>query len=81
MTPYTQEKLKDLTDDNLLSKIDDLIKEIGTTNFVNNNQSELMFILYNRIYPENQEHNRSCGTCKEKVYRKLNDYLKTNNQD
>jgi hypothetical protein len=81
MTPYTQERLKDLTDDNLLTKVDDLIKEIGTTNFVNNNQSELMFILYNRIYPENPEHTRSCGSCREKVYRKLNDYLKTNKQD
>lgn len=81
MTPYTMEKLRDLTDDNLLSKVDELIQEIGTTNYVNNNQSELMFILYNRIYNENPEHNRSCGTCREKVYAKLNEYLKTNKQD
>jgi len=81
MTQYTQEKLKDLTDENLLIKVNELIKEIGNTNFVNNNQSELMFILYNRIYPQNQEHNRSCGTCRGKVYRKLNEYLKTNNQN
>ena len=77
MTPYLIEHLKDLNDDNIQEKVQTLITEIGTTNYVNDNQSQLMFIFYNRIYPDNPEHTRSCGSCREKVYRKLNEYLKS----
>lgn len=77
MKQYTLDILKDLTQENLPIKVQNLITEIGTTNYVNSNQSELMFILYNTIFPDKQEHTATCDSCRMRVYHGLKDYLKT----
>jgi hypothetical protein len=79
MHPYLVEKLRDLTDDNLSQKIQDLITEIGDTNYTNNVQTDLMFTLHNRAYPDSKESSKGCGACRLRVYNRLIEYLKNDN--
>lgn len=75
MTPYFYEKTKDLTDDNIRAKVQELITEIGDTNFTNANQTDLMFAYHNRLFKDTQEHTKGCGACRLRVYNRLVQYL------
>jgi hypothetical protein len=79
MTPQLLELTKDLTQDNITERIQALIDEIGTTNYTNSIQTGLMFIYHNKLYPNKMEHTQSCSSCRLRVYNKLCEYLKTNN--
>jgi len=79
MHPYLVEKLRDLTNDNLKQKIQDLIDEIGDTNYTNNVQTDLMFIYHNKAYPLAKESSKGCGACRLRVYNRLLEYLKNDN--
>lgn len=81
MRPVLLEKVKDLSDDNIYDKIKELLEEIGTTNYVNNNQSELMFYLHNYLKLWGREDNRSCGSCREKVYNRLKEWYNKNKKE
>jgi hypothetical protein len=79
MTKQILELTKDLNDDNITERIQTLIDEIGTTNYTNSIQTGLMFIYHNRLYPNKMERTQSCSSCRLRVYNKLVEYLKTNN--
>lgn len=73
MNAVVEAFLKDLTNDNLKEKVGELLDSIKG-NYVDNNQCQLMFILHNRIYPDNKEYTQSCPPCRERVWKRLKDY-------
>lgn len=77
MNPYIKEQLKDLTDDNIQQKLGELISSIKS-NYADNNQTELLFIYHNRLFPNQQEHTKSCSSCRERVYNRLKEYNNKN---
>jgi hypothetical protein len=79
MKEYAKKILSDLTEENIHLKVKDLIDEIGNTNYVNSNQSELMFILYNTLNPLKRDQGYSCTKCREKVFRWLVNYSNDKN--
>lgn len=70
--------MKDLTDENILDKVNQLLEGIKN-NYVDNNQCQIMFLLHNRLFPNNKEHTQSCPPCRERVYNRLLS-LKNNNE-
>jgi len=70
--------MKDLTDENIMDKVNELLDGIKN-NYVDNNQCEIMFMLHNRLFPLNQEHTKTCPPCRERVYKRLLS-LKNNNE-
>jgi len=78
MTPQLAQLLSELTLDNVTEKTQILIDEIGITNYTNSLQTELMFAYNNLLFPQAQEHGKSCGTCRGRVYNRLVNHLKTN---
>lgn len=76
MNPIVQEKLRDLTDENIHRKVGELLDEIG--NHLSSIQVDLMFIYHNRLFKNTQEHTKSCATCRGRVYNRLKDYYDKN---
>jgi hypothetical protein len=77
MNPYILEKTKDLSDDNILEKVGELLGTINA-NYVDSNQTTLMFIYHNRIFKDNQEHTKGCAACRGRVYNRLKDWYNKN---
>jgi hypothetical protein len=75
MNDCVKEFLKDLNDSNIYKKVELLIGGIKG-NYADSNQTELMFILHNRLFPNNQEYTKGCTACRERVYNRLLNYLK-----
>jgi len=77
MNPTIQAALKDLTNDNLYEKVGNLLASI-TGNYTDNNQTALLFIYHNKIYPTQQEHTQGCGACRGRVYNRVKDWYTKN---
>lgn len=37
-------------------------------------QTDLLYLIHNEIYPDLKEWNKSCGSCRERVYLRMRDY-------
>jgi len=77
MNEYIKSILKDLNDDNLHTKVGDVLGTI-TGNQVSSNQTQLMFAFYNRIFKDKPEYTQSCSACRLRVYNRLTHWHKEN---
>jgi len=80
MNPFVREFLKDLSQDNLNEKVLILLSTIKN-NYVDSNQTTIMFALHNMIFINNQEHGISCASCRGRVFNRLTTWSNENNQE
>lgn len=52
-------------------KVEILLNELRGKMDITAPQTDRMFELYNSLYPKNQEHGKSCGSCRSRVYKNL----------
>lgn len=67
----------DLNDDNIHRKVGELLDGIKG-NYVTALQTEIMFGVHNRLFPNTKEHTKSCTACRGRVYNRLTEWYKNN---
>lgn len=55
-----------------------LMRELEGKDKITEEQATRLFNLNNNIYPEIQEHNRSCPACRERVFNRMKRYWEVN---
>ena len=77
MNPQFRDFFIDLTDENIHQKVGELLNGI-TGNKVTAVQTDIMFGVHNRIFPNAREHTKSCANCRGRVYNRLKEWYKNN---
>lgn len=55
-------------------RLNNIMLEIGDTNYSNSQQTQELFNLNNLIYPDLKEYSTYCGACRGRVYNRLKRY-------
>lgn len=58
-----------LRNTDIYKDLNDFMKNIGKED--ESKTLDKMFELHNMIFPDNKEHNKTCGACQKKVFEKL----------
>jgi hypothetical protein len=58
----------------ILTRVDNIMIEIGETNYSNSEQTTELFNLNNIIFPNLKEFGVSCSSCRSRVYNRLKEY-------
>lgn len=54
--------------------LDLLMNELEGKDKILAHQTDLLYLIHNEIYPDLKEWNKSCGSCRERVYLRMRDY-------
>lgn len=71
---------KDLNEDNLYDKVGQFISTVNN-NYVTSLQTDIMFGLHNRIFPNTKETGKSCSSCRQRVWGRLREWYDKNKKE
>lgn len=58
-------------DEKFWNNVEQLLNELKGKMDITQWQTDRMFQYYNQLYPKNQEHGKSCSSCRNRVYKNL----------
>lgn len=59
-------------------QLNDLMLQLQGKDKIEAHQTELLYNLNNYFFPDLKEYNKSCASCRERVYNRMSSYWDTN---
>lgn len=77
MNPEFKKFFIDLSEENIHQRVGELLDGIKN-NYVTTVQTNIMFGVHNRLFPNQKEHTKGCSACRKRVYDRLKEWYKNN---
>lgn len=58
-------------EDTFKKQLGNLLRELRGKHTIESHQTDRMFKLHNEYFKHSQEHGKSCGSCRSRVYKRL----------
>lgn len=59
-------------------QLNELMKELEGKDKIEAHQTNILYNLNNYFFPDLKEYNKSCGSCRERVYNRMKSYWECN---